>query len=384
MKTLLLTTLILATLLISCNLFKDCPECPKPEKPELYLIKSEYNYVSFSWDQETLCCKIYKNGELIAMTEGSGWDEFGEVEPEKEYKYIVELFGFNGMASDTLIIKTPRDPKPLGFEWVDIRLDSLGNNYFYYLSWQSKEPDNVLWYVVMRNGVQISPKLSTPYFMDTSIEGGMTYTYRIIAANEAGQTASEDVIKETPISETVPNAPTNFTLQKRGFNELEITWDLFDNADEYYIQNNVTGDIFSTPLTFVKDTGLEHATLYGFSAWCSNEIGSSDTAHFEFETRGKFMAKWNQSKDWKKAWRDSCECWVDSLGWANGYLLIAFLPSDTFFVNPVDTVYNGPDNDVLIVLDKEYCFKAVAYDDASPINYSDMSQDVACTESVNW
>jgi hypothetical protein len=144
----------------------------------------------------------------------------------------------------------------------------------------------------MRNDQQIDVTSESQYF-DKNLASG-TYIYRIIAVNEHGQTASNDIEIVVTIQATVPNAVTNLSADK-DFQSVELSWEPSQNTIHYNVQG--AGQSINILQTSVTIDSLQVDSLYTFQVFAINENGSSEPAEISVRTKGKYIATWSPNKE---------------------------------------------------------------------------------------
>ena len=133
-----------------------------------------------------------------------------------------------------------------------------------------------------------STTLGVTEFMDTGLDPGSTYHYRIKAVNSAGNSAPSNTFSGTTrASNTVPDAPTGL-MEVVGRNQIDLTWTApFSNGGSpitgYRIERatgtggnfmDLVADTMDPATTSYNDTGLMVATTYRYRVSTINALGT--------------------------------------------------------------------------------------------------------------
>ncbi len=134
-----------------------------------------------------------------------------------------------------------------------------------------------------------STTLGVTEFMDTGLDPGSTYHYRIKAVNSAGNSAPSNTFSGTTrASNTVPDAPTGLMEVVQGRNQIDLTWTApFSNGGSpitgYRIERatgtggnfmDLVADTMDPATTSYNDTGLMAATTYRYRVSTINALGT--------------------------------------------------------------------------------------------------------------
>ena len=344
-------TLAIATFILVGCFDQDCPELCKQETLEIFIVET-HDAVSINW-QDSLkadVIEIIRDGKTIALMKNTrNFYVDTLVTPETSYLYSVVNYGeCEKNIVDGIVVTTPRDPKPLPF--TEFNAEKVGSDAVF-LTWENKD-ETIDFFAIMRNDEQVDITTEKKY-LDKELDAG-EYTYRVIAVNSDGQTASLDVNITIETQASVPGQPQNLTAQK-DFRSISLSWDAVENTIHYNIKSageNV--NVLTTSITF---DSLEVDSLYNFEVTAINEVGESEPAQIDVRTRGRFTALWDANTE-------------DDLA---GYLI--YLINDG---NIDSLIYNGPDTTCSFVVDFEPCVAAKAYDWNE--NISELSE-IVCFEN---
>jgi FtsP/CotA-like multicopper oxidase with cupredoxin domain len=150
-------------------------------------------------------------------------------------------------------------------------------------------PANEIGYWVMR-GVGTGPSTSfitlttalanQTHFTDTTVLSATTYSYKVIAFNASGSTASNILVLTTPGA--IPAAPTNFAgVVLFGPTRVSLSWTNNTVIATNYILNRVGWTVPVTlpaSATTYVDLGVSPATVYTYTLVARNAGGSSAPA----------------------------------------------------------------------------------------------------------
>ena len=120
----------------------------------------------------------------------------------------------------------------------------------------------------------------TSYIVNTNLEAGTTYYYRVRSSDVVPASSASNTISLI----TIPSAPVIMNATEIGQNSFRINWSASSGADEYFIQ--VSEDDFITFLidldgmvgvtgTTFNVSGLSLATAYNYRIQSSNTSGKS-------------------------------------------------------------------------------------------------------------
>lgn len=205
----------------------------------------------------------------VATATGIGHAD-NDLDPGTRYYYVVvALLGEAESASSNEASALTRPPVPGGIS-VTGGLTSIT------VSWTTEATATS--YVVERSlgdslFQALSPSPTTPPFVDTTVDPGVEYTYRVRAVNAAGMSPGSD----TDTARTAPPAPTGPSALG-GPAAVRVTWQNTTGATGYRVYVSETPGGTQTlagttsALTFMVD-GLESGTTYYFRVRAVNESG---------------------------------------------------------------------------------------------------------------
>jgi titin len=114
-------------------------------------------------------------------------------------------------------------------------------------------------------------------FSDTTAAAGMTYHYRVVAANGNGASAPSNSVSTT----TIPSAPTGLIATVISATQVNLSWNNVPGETGYTVQRSTNGttwnNIGTTAANVVtfSDTTASAGTTYQYRVVASNAAGSS-------------------------------------------------------------------------------------------------------------
>lgn len=121
-------------------------------------------------------------------------------------------------------------------------------------------------------------------YSDTSVVETTTYTYRVLAFNDSGDSAASNEATVTTPALTIPAAPGNLQAQAISANQVRLTWiDNSYNEDGFKIERKTgTGGAWGqvgtagADDTAYQDSGLSELITYYYRIRAYNNAGNSD------------------------------------------------------------------------------------------------------------
>ncbi|WP_139491595.1 fibronectin type III domain-containing protein [Brevibacillus dissolubilis] len=211
------------------------------------------NTVALTWDDaadETVTYAVYRNDSPVYGGDANSFTDTA-LTPETEYTYSVYAKKDSyTSAPATVTVKTLEAPvlppvTPTGFkaEPTDTSVT---------LTWDAQS--NSAAYTLYRNDVEIVTGPNTSY-TDTGLTAGTSYTYKVIAANKAGQSQAASVTVTTKLS-----APANLRIGEITTDSIEVLWDGQPGLTYEMYANGRS--VLGAYTNYRKLTDLTHATTY--------------------------------------------------------------------------------------------------------------------------
>jgi len=243
------------------------------------------NAVQLSWDAQM---GDDTTAFALEMWNGTGWQELRKI-PRLNVSHTLEglvdgqeyefrLRGYDGGVqrfsepSNTVKV-TPRDTLP-PVKVINVTAKGVAALRGINVTWNPTDPDTVHYEVWSdKSGTwTVIANVSAPdtFYLDTDIDDGPKYNYRVRAWDEVPQAGELSAIISGDLKDTTkPAMPTGLHLEPLpAGNALRITWDLnTDDTVSYSLQSNKTGDwreIAGPGKTVTEhvDTGLVDGVRY--------------------------------------------------------------------------------------------------------------------------
>lgn len=123
-------------------------------------------------------------------------------------------------------------------------------------------------------------------FVDTGLEPGTEYDYRVRACNDGGCSAYAGPVSVTTEQAATPppSTPTNFQAEAESKSKIDLQWDDVDTEDSYELERSTNGTNFSLLATLAADdtgytdSGLDRRTTYYYRLRACNDGGCSEWA----------------------------------------------------------------------------------------------------------
>jgi hypothetical protein len=244
--------------------------------------------VILAWDEveDAATYDIEANGEKVGSTAALTYTHTG-LQPDTQYTYRVRAVnrGGEGEWCDRLYVDTLPDPPELpgGFEIEDRTKDTIT------LKWN--KADRAEAYDIEADGAIIDSATETTY-VHAGLAPDTEHIYRIRARNRGGASewTAEVIIRTLPEKPSIPN---NLTATA-GTNEIILSWDAAERAEEYDIEAD--GEVIATITdTSYTHDGLTSDTKHTYRVKARNIGGESDysamvTAYTLSDTTGMVLA----------------------------------------------------------------------------------------------
>ena len=141
----------------------------------------------------------------------------------------------------------------------------------------------------------------TVSFSSTGLSASTTYSYRVRAANSAGDSAYSNLASATtpaaPPTPSVPTAPANLAATADSTSQINLTWsDLSTNENGFTIQRSIDNVNFGqiatvgANVTSYSNPGLAANTSYYYRVQATNSVGSSAYSNVAIATTQQTLA----------------------------------------------------------------------------------------------
>ena len=143
-----------------------------------------------------------------------------------------------------------------------------------------------------------SANATTTAYTDSGLTSGLTYTYRVRAANAVGDsTYSNTASAIAPAAPVPPAAPSNLSAAPGTYGQINLTWtDNANNETAFLIERSTDGVNFSqvasanANATNYADNGLNSSTTYTYRVRATNSAGNSNYSNIANTTTGAIAA----------------------------------------------------------------------------------------------
>ncbi|MGC8943569.1 MAG: fibronectin type III domain-containing protein [Caldisericia bacterium] len=219
-------------------------------------------------------------------------------------------------------------------------------------------------------------------FVDDAVSENKTYTYKVIAFNEYGESSSNEKIVSTPLCGTKPVAPSNLDLLVLSPTQIKVSFtDNSDNEDGFKVERKELGSTYSEIKTLPANTtefidNVNPNTTYYYRVRAFNSYGYSLYSDEANETTPQVGVPPNSPTNLITS-ASSCNevllIWIDNSNNEDGfkierkeeggsYSLITTLTSNTTLFN--DTTTSG---------NKKYYYRVYAFNSYGVSNFSNES-----------
>lgn len=258
-----------------------------PAPPPNFAAVAGDGQVALSWDAASdnvgvVFYELQRDGITIATQEGRTFTDLLLVNGTTYNYTVVAVDGSGNVSAASSVSATPADTIAPS---VPTGLTATPGDSQVSLSW-TPSTDNaaVTGYRVYRGGVLVASP-STPYYADTSVTNGVSYSYTVVAvdssANASGASAPASATPVAPdLSDHVaPTAPTN-VIGTAGTGQASLSWTAStDNIGVTGYRVYRGGQLVGSPAgpSFV-DTGLTNGVQYSYTVKAIDAAGNLSTA----------------------------------------------------------------------------------------------------------
>jgi titin len=121
----------------------------------------------------------------------------------------------------------------------------------------------------------------TTEYLDTGLEAGTTYHYRVRAVNAHGNSDYTNEATGTTLDVVPPEAPANLEATAVSSSQINLSWDGVDYTTGYKLERKGGGDwalltMLGASATTFADTGLDPGTSFQYRVQARNMFGDSD------------------------------------------------------------------------------------------------------------
>ena len=239
--------------------------------------------VTLSWGASTDAVgvtgyDIYRGATLIALQTGTTYTDTG-LANGTVYAYTVKARDEAGnVSAGSTASATPADTTAPS---VPTGLAATPGDAQVALSWTASSDNvGVTGYRVYRGGVLVASP-SNPYYVDTGLANGTTYSYRVAAVDGSGNASAQSgVVPATPVAPVVqdttpPTVPTGLTATP-GSGQVALAWSAATDdtaVTGYRLYRDGVLIALPTGTTFT-DTGLANGTTYTYRVAAADAAGN--------------------------------------------------------------------------------------------------------------
>ncbi len=260
---------------------------PPPAPQNVEILKGD-SRANLSWDEVANASyyKIYRDGAITPIADnvtGLSYTDSG-LTNGTTYTYqvsAVDKYDQEGSKSIPGSVR-PLPPRPNVPEGVET--EAAENQIT--LSWNAVTKAS--YYRIYRDGatIPIADDVTGLRYMDSGLENGTTYNYRVSAVIDVGSCGvcilegpKSDPIVAIP-GRPISGAPGNLSVSLRD-REIRLTWSEVTDADRYRIyRDGATTAIADIAETSYTDTGLIYGRMYSYEVSAVNASGEeSDKSH---------------------------------------------------------------------------------------------------------
>ncbi|MBC7363342.1 MAG: SBBP repeat-containing protein [Candidatus Aminicenantes bacterium] len=184
--------------------------------------------------------------------------------------YSNELSVLTRPAAPTNLVATAVNERKINLSWTD---NSNGETGFRL----EKKTENSSWSVLATLAANVTS------YSDTSVVENTTYTYRVFAFNDSGDSASSNEETVTTPALTIPAAPSDLVAQAMSASQVRLSWvDNSYNEDGFKVERK-TGEagtwaqvgVASADSTSFLDNSVSELTTYYYRIKAYNSAGDS-------------------------------------------------------------------------------------------------------------
>lgn len=156
------------------------------------------------------------------------------------------------------------------------------------LTWKDNSADEKGFYIYRKttdNYSRVGVVLAnTDSYNDKGLDPEATYTYKVTAYNDSGESESSNEITITTTGEEMPpSAPSDLAAIAVAYNQIDLSWqDNSDDEDGFRVECNIYGaaiKVVNLPAntTDFAHSGLEPLEEYAYYVQAYNEFGAADS-----------------------------------------------------------------------------------------------------------
>lgn len=301
---------------VDVNLVNDGPQVQLPTVPGNVVSKSETTTsIAISWTASMAThgiksYEVFRNGERIGTTAAPSYADNG-LTPSTAYTYTViavDGAGNRSAASKPLSVSTKSPVADQEAPTVPTNVKAPHQmETGVHLTWTaSTDNTGVAKYEIYRDG-KLAGTATEPSFMDSGLAPATSYTYTVVAVDEAGNRSAASApftvsTKATAADKEAPTVPAQVKSGSQTETSITLAWNASsDNVGvvEYEVYRN--GQLAGSTLqpSFV-DNGLTPDTKYRYTVIAIDGAGNRSAASLPVEASTKVRdhqsGTWDRSK----------------------------------------------------------------------------------------
>jgi photosystem II stability/assembly factor-like uncharacterized protein len=238
------------------------------------------------------------NGTILKTTDlGYSWTSYSGVTENNltSLSFINEYTGWFGGMNGTMFKYYEQPTAPLS----PTNLTALADTFSTTLNWIDNSSNEIGFVIERKDGdsLSISPYIAIGTLIsdltsaiDTGLTYNTTYTYRVFAYNNIGNSDYSNIRQVTTFN-VAPSSPINLTAVADTFS-VELNWtDNSDNETGFVLERKEGDSLSVNPyiridsvmanITSIADTGLTPNTIYTYRVFAYNNIGNSDYSNLK-------------------------------------------------------------------------------------------------------
>ncbi len=228
--------------------------------------------------------KIYRDNVLIKTMDKDAISYMdSSLSPNTSYNYEIRAYNDVGESSGSSLMVTTKNTIPTAP--ADLNATALSADSVK-LTWSDQSSNEEGFRIYKDNNLIYITAANTESFIDNDLLADHLYTYKVEAANNAGN--SQAVTTTFSTNNAPPFAPINLMAIEAGSSSVKLTWnDRSSNEKGFHIYRNsiLIKTLPAESITFT-DTALGQNTPYSYIVRAFNDYGESEKVSFGITLKG--------------------------------------------------------------------------------------------------